>query len=87
MWLSGEVDLYSLTGLRFEPSKLKNFNIKFWIINRYQLPIKYRPGNSGHDTMTQHEHDTNTNLTRHEKIIKTRQKTRHGQKNEHDTET
>ena len=28
-----------------------------------------RPGNSGHDT--------NTNLTRHEKITKTRQKTRH----------
>ena len=36
-----------------------------------------RPGNFVHDTATRHEHDTNTNLTRHEKIIKTRQKTWH----------
>ena len=49
--------------------------------------ISIRPGNSRHDTTTRNEHDTNTNLTRYEKITKTRQKTRHGQKNEHDTET
>ena len=39
--------------------------------------INTRLGNSGHDTVTRHEHDTNTNLTRHEKITKTRQKIRH----------
>ena len=39
--------------------------------------IILRLDNSRHDTATQHEHDTNTNLTRHEKITKTRQKIRH----------
>ena len=34
--------------------------------------ISIRPGNSRHDTTTRNEHDTNTNLTRHEKITKTR---------------
>ena len=31
-------------------------------------------------------HDMNTNLTQHRKITKIRQKTRHEQKNEHDTD-
>ena len=35
------------------------------------------------NTIRWHDMNTNTNLTRHEKITKTR----HGQKNEHDTET
>ena len=42
-----------------------------------------RPGNSEHNTTTRHEYEFDT--TR--KITKTRQKTRHGQKNEHDTKT
>ena len=43
-------------------------------------PMRYRPirtDHSGHDTTTRYEHDTNMNLIRYEKIIKTRQKIRY----------
>ena len=55
--------------------------MKVWV--QGFLGLRVRPSNSEHDTATRYEHDKNVNLTRHEKIIKTR----HEQKNEHDTET
>ena len=39
--------------------------------------VLVRPDNSGHDIVIRYEQDTNTNLTRYEKITKKRLKIRH----------